>query len=143
MARCCSRLMGLLVLSVLLAGLSFSQGSQSGAIAGSVKDPSGAVVGAANVTITNNSTKAVERTAVTTADGLFSVTLLPPGDYTVTIKKAGFKTVSEKIQVLLNESTRLDAVLEVGTTTETVEVNASAATVNTESAVTGNPVDSA
>jgi hypothetical protein len=143
MARVFSRFLVLLVLSVLLAGLGFSQGTQSGAISGSVKDTSGAVVGAATVTITNDATKAVERTVVTVGDGLFSATLLPPGDYTVTIKKSGFKTLTEKVQVLLNETTRMDATLEVGTVNEVVEVKANATMVNTESPVMGQPIDAA
>jgi hypothetical protein len=79
----------------------------------------------------------------TTSDGLFSATLLPPGDYTVTVKAPGFKSVTEKITVLLNQTSRLDATLQVGGASEVVEVKASGITVNTESAVTGQPVDSA
>lgn len=143
MVRVCYRFVVLLTLALLLAGLGFSQGTQSGAISGSVTDPSGAVVGAATITVVNDATQKVERSVVTTGDGLFSATLLPPGDYTVTVKKAGFKTLTEKVQVLLNETSRLDAKLEVGTTSEVVEVKANAAVVNTESAVMGQPVDAA
>ncbi len=143
MARLSPRWMALLVVSLLLAGVGFSQSTQTGAISGSVTDPSGAVVAGATITVVNDATKTVERTVVSTADGLFSATLLPPGDYTVTVKKSGFKTVVEKITVLLNESSRLDAKLQVGATNEVVEVTASATTVNTESAVMGNPVDAA
>lgn len=142
MSRLSSRLVVLLTLSLFLAGTAFSQGSQSGAITGSVKDPSGANIGAANITIVNDATKTVERTVNSTSDGLFSATLVPPGDYTVTIKASGFKTFTSKIEVLLNETTRVDAKLEVGTVTETVEVTATSAVLNTESAVTGNPIDS-
>lgn len=141
MARVFSRNMILLVLVLLLTGLGFSQGTQSGAISGNITDPSGAAITGANITIVNDATKAVERTAVTTGDGRFSAALLPPGDYTVTVKKAGFKTYTEKISVLLNETSRLDARLEVGTTSEVVEVRANATMVNTESAVMGQPID--
>ena len=88
MTRVCSRLMVLLVLPVLLAGLGFSQSTQSGAISGIVTDPSGAAVSGANISIVNDATTAVERTAVTTGDGLLSAALLPPGEYTVTVKTA-------------------------------------------------------
>lgn len=138
-----ARLGVLLVLSLFLTGIAFSQGVQSGAIAGSVTDPSGAVIGEATVTVVNDATKNVERKVTTTGDGLFSATLLPPGDYTVTVTKSGFKTFSQKVQVLLTETTRVDAKLEVGTTTEVVEVKANATVVNTESAVTGEPIDAA
>lgn len=128
---------------LLLAGTAFSQSTQSGAISGSVTDPSGAVIGNATITIFNDATKSVERTVVSTNDGLFSVALLPPGTYTVTIKEAGFKAFSEKMTVLLNRTSRLDAKLQVGTVNEVVEVTATAAVVNTESATTGQPIDAA
>src|SRR5690242_13533921 len=107
---------------MLLAGMTFAQGAQSGGIAGSVKDPSGAVIGGATVTIINNATKSVERTVQTTADGLFTATLLPPGDYTVSVKAAGFSSYSNKVEVLLNTTSRVDVQLKVGTAAETIEV---------------------
>jgi hypothetical protein len=143
MARLVSRFVVLLLLSLLAAGIAFSQGTQSGAISGSVRDTTGAVISGATVTVVNDATKNVERTATTTSDGLFSASLLPPGSYTVTITKTGFKTFTEKLDVLLNETSRLDANLAVGTASEVVEVTASATTVNTESAVMGNAVDAA
>ena len=127
---------------LLLAGIAVSQGSQSGGIAGSVKDATGAAIGGATVTITNNATNNVERSVVTTNDGLFSVTLLPPGEYTVSVKAQGFRAHSARATVLLNTTARFDATLQVGATSEVVEVTAGAATVNTESAVTGTPIDS-
>jgi Carboxypeptidase regulatory-like domain len=135
------RLVVLLLVVLLPAGIAFSQGAQSGAISGAVKDPSGAVVSGATVTVVNDATKNVERTVSTTNDGLYSATLLPPGDYTVTVKAPGFKSFSEKVSVLLNQTSRLDPVLQVGAATETVEVTAGGVTVNTESAVTGQPID--
>ncbi|HKD81447.1 MAG TPA: carboxypeptidase-like regulatory domain-containing protein [Candidatus Angelobacter sp.] len=128
---------------LLLAGIAISQGSQSGGISGSVKDATGAAIGGATVTITNNATNNVERSVVTTNEGLFSVTLLPPGDYTVSVKAQGFRAYSAQVAVLLNTTARFDAALQVGATTEVVEVTAGAVTVNTESAVTGTPIDSA
>lgn len=143
MARMFTRLGVLLLLSLFLAGTAFCQGVQSGAISGSISDPSGAVIGNATVTVVNDATKGVERSVTSTGDGLFSVPQVPPGNYTVTVTKSGFKTFSEKVTVLLTETTRVDARLEVGTTTEVVEVKANAAMVNTESAVTGEPIDAA
>jgi hypothetical protein len=133
----------LLLAVVLPAGRAFCQGAQSGAISGSVTDPTGAVVSNATVTVVNNATQSVERTVTTTSDGLFSATLLPPGDYTVSVKASGFKTFSEKVSVLLNQTSRLDAKLLVGASSEVIEVTASAVHVNTESAVTGQPIDAA
>ena len=142
MARVSTRVLVLLCCALFLVGTAFSQGTQSGAVSGSVKDSTGAVIGGATITITNTATKNLERTVVSTGEGLFSATLLPPGEYTVAITKNGFKTFTAKVEVLLNETSRLDATLNVGGATETVEVRAEAATVNTESAVTGQPVNS-
>src|SRR5690349_1972051 len=130
MFRVSSRWLVLLILPVLLAGVGFSQNTQSGAIAGSVTDPNGALVGEATVIIVNDVTKTVERTVATTGNGQFSATLLPPGDYTVTVKKNGFKTMTQKIQVLLNETSHLNTILQVGTATEVVEVEAKATMMN-------------
>ena len=138
-----ARLIFLLLTAVVLTGTAFPQGAQSGAISGSVKDPSGAVIGNATVTVTNNATNIVQRTVVSSGDGLFSATLLPPGDYTVSIKAQGFKAHSAQVTVLLNQTARLDTVLAVGAATEVVEVTASAAVVNTESATTGQPINAA
>ncbi len=143
MKKLLSGSMALLMNVVLLAGIAFSQGSQSGAISGSVKDSTGAVINGATITIVNDATKNVERTVVSTSDGLFTISLLPPGDYTVTIKARGFNTFVQKLEVLLNKTSRVDAQLQVGAASETVEVTASATLVNTESATTGQPIDSA
>lgn len=143
MFRVFSRWLVLLSLPVLLAGVGFSQNTQSGAIAGSVTDPNGAVVSGADVTIVNDATKALERTIATGGNGQFSAALLTPGDYTVTVKKNGFKAITEKVQVLLNETSRLNAILEVGTAAEVVEVRANATMLNTESPVMGQTIDAA
>jgi hypothetical protein len=143
MSKLLSRLLLLFLLSALLAGTAFSQGAQSGAIAGSITDPSGAVIGGATVTIVNDATKSVERTVVSTSSGLFSASLLPPGDYTLTVTKSGFKTFTQRVQVLLTQTSRVDVKLAVGTTSDVVEVQGNLSMVNTESAVTGAPVNSA
>src|SRR5262249_48367809 len=126
---------------LLVAGSALGQGTQSGAISGSVKDSTGAVISNATVSIVNEATKNVERTVVTTGDGLFTASLLPPGDYTVKIKAQGFSPFTSTVEVQLNGTTRVDARLSVGTVTETVEVSTSPTLVNTESATTGQPIN--
>src|SRR5262249_50375525 len=126
---------------LLVAGSALGQGTQSGAISGSVKDSTGAVISNATVSIVNEATKNVERTVVTTGDGLFTASLLPPGDYTVKIKAQGFSPFTSTVEVQLNGTTRVDARLSVGTVTETVEVSTSPTLVNTESATTGQSID--
>jgi hypothetical protein len=141
MNRVLCRLLSVSAGILLVAATALCQSSQSGAISGSVKDSSGAVIVGATVTIVNDATKNVERTVVTTSDGLFTVSLLPPGDYTVTVKAPGFNASTSRIEVSLNKTTRVDALLRVGAVAETVEVTTSPTLVNTESATTGQPIN--
>src|SRR5262245_20347970 len=63
----------------------------TGAIAGTITDPNGAVVKGATVTISNTDTKLVVRTVNTGDDGQFSVPLLPSGTYDIVVEAQGFK----------------------------------------------------
>src|SRR6266700_176065 len=131
------------VLSVLfLLAPGFSQNTKSGAISGWVKDPEGAVISGAQITITNETIRRVERTLTSTADGLFSATLLSPGSYILAIQAPGFKPVAVKVPVFLNQTSRLDVKLEIGTTSEVLDVGANASLLHLESATTGEPIDS-
>ena len=67
-----------------------AQGGATGAISGTVLDPSGAVVAGADVRIVNQDTGALTRTAKTDANGSFTAQLLPVATYTVTVQAAGF-----------------------------------------------------
>ena len=69
-----------------------AQTSTTGALTVAVKDPSGAVVPGAAATVTNGA--GLTRSEKTGADGSFTFTLLPPGNYQVTISASGFKTVA-------------------------------------------------
>ena len=126
----------------VLTSLTFGQGIATGGIGGTVKDKSGAVVSGATVKITNNSTKNVERTVVSGNDGGFSAPELPIGEYRVEVSAKGFSTYTTIVPVTITETTRVNPILEVGTTTTTVEVLGAPTLVNTESAVTGQAVDS-
>ena len=96
----------------------------TGAIVGTVNDPSGARVSDAHVKVVNNGTD-FSREVLTTADGIFRCTLLPPGNYSLTIEAAGFETLSSPgIVVLSSNTTSIDFKLQIGTSTTTVEVAA-------------------
>lgn len=81
----------------LLAAQAFAQ-SPDGRVAGVVRDSSGATVPGATVTVRNDQTSA-SKTAVSGPDGSFSVTGLPPGDYTVEVQLRGFGTSTQKVKV--------------------------------------------
>src|ERR1051325_4171427 len=85
------RLISILALAALLVGRSEAQ-SITGTISGTVTDPTGAVVPAASVVLTNENTRAT-RNAVTSDSGEFVFTALQPGSYALKIEKAGFRGV--------------------------------------------------
>jgi Flp pilus assembly protein TadG len=97
-----------LILPLLLLGIaSYGQTAGTGAIAGVVTDASGAVVAGATVTVTNNLT-GEKRPAVSAGRGDYTVSLLPPGTYTVEALKAGCKTsIYRTIAVSVTEILRV------------------------------------
>jgi hypothetical protein len=113
------------VILIMLAGAAFGQ--SDGSITGQVKDSSGAAVAGATIKIVNP-TNSVSRTATTDADGIFVAPQLPPGAYTISVEKQGFKRV-EKGNVVLSALDKLNAgdfTLEVGQVTEAVQIQADA-----------------
>lgn len=71
---------------IVMAAQLFAQGGATGAITGTVQDPSGAVVPGAQVKIINQDTTVVARTLKTDANGDFTAQLLPVGTYTVSVE---------------------------------------------------------
>jgi len=114
----------------LAASLAFAQ-SDLGSIAGFVKDPSGSTVPGAKVTVKNQS--GLERQANTNESGYYTITNIPPGTYTVSVEATGFKKFETSNNKLDPSATlTVDATLTVGAATETVEVTATAANLQTE-----------
>ena len=106
--------------------------SQTASITGTVKDSTGAAVPQARVTSHNRATSATRNTA-TDDSGNYRITSLSPGNYDVVIEKAGFKTFDVAgITVASGDRSRVDAQMAVGQTSETVEVSAQAALLQTE-----------
>jgi hypothetical protein len=109
-----------------------------GSILGSVIDPSGAGVSGAEVTIVNTGTNAEQRMN-TTPSGDYRFAGLQPGFYTVTVAAPGFKKfVQTGIQLATSEARRVDASLTIGDVTATVQVEATASTLETETATLSN-----
>lgn len=100
----------------------------TGDIEGTVYDPSGAVVTGAKVTITNVATGA-RRELVTNELGQFAALQLDLGEYQVTVEKTGLRTYTQHAIVQSSQKTRLSAKMDVGGTSQTVEVSAGAAPV--------------
>ena len=116
------------------------QSAGTGALTGTVTDPSGAVVPDVTVTIVNAETNQT-RSVTTGNDGVYKFTLLTPGSYKVRFSASGFKT-SEVASVTVNvtETPVLDRTLEVGAANEQVTVEATAETLQTASSTLGTVV---
>jgi hypothetical protein len=120
----------LILICSLTAAVSVFAQSQNASLDGQVTDKSGAVVPQATVTVT-----AAERqlnfTSQTDNLGHFAFPSLAPGSYDLTIAAKGFRTyVQHGIQLLANQSARVDAGIEVGDASVRVEVSAQAAQLN-------------
>ncbi len=103
----------------------------TGGLNGTVVDSTGAVVAGAKVTATGPQGSRVD---TTNNLGHYSFTGLIPGFYDVTTEKAGFKTVkSTRNEVVVSASSLLNVTLPIGSTQETVEVSASAVSIDTQS----------
>ena len=112
----------------------------TGRIAGTVSDPTGAVIPGVQITVINTATQ-VSRKAVTNQDGYYQVLALPIGNYKVTAEHEGFRTVaSDEYKLLINQALRVDIRLRVGATAQTVDVGAQAAAVETVNSTLGQSV---
>jgi outer membrane receptor protein involved in Fe transport len=114
--------------------LLFGQGGANGTILGTVTDNSGAVVSNASVDVTNVNTSANSHT-VTGTTGDFTVPYLPPGTYRVAVQASGFQTaVADNIVLAVAQQARVNITMKPGTVSETVQVEASAVALDTDSA---------
>jgi carboxypeptidase family protein/TonB-dependent receptor-like protein len=131
-----------LSLGLLIACEAFAQGGATGAITGTVQDPTGAVVAGADVTITNQDTGVLARSLKTDANGGFTAPLLPVGTYTVTVSSKGFQDGKfANIGVRVTETTRMLAKLAPLQVMEKIEVQAEVQQVETTSATTGQAIE--
>lgn len=134
---------GLAVLALLVfLPVKFAQAqSVTGTIRGTVTDPSGAAVPQANVTATNAETGYV-RSVQTDVNGSFELLSLPLGTYSVKIEKQGFKSFTQtSIPLKVNQIYAVDAKLEVGAASTTVEVSGNALQVETTSIQRGTVIE--
>src|SRR6266702_4322675 len=119
MKNACRMTVFVLFMSLGVSGILYAQ-SDLGKISGFIKDPSGATIANAKVTVRNNA--AVERQTTTNESGYYVITNVPPGVYTMTAEASGFQKF-ESTGNKLDPSGDLviDATLPVGTSSQTVE----------------------
>ncbi|MFN7994091.1 MAG: carboxypeptidase-like regulatory domain-containing protein [Bryobacteraceae bacterium] len=113
----------------------------TGSITGIVTDASGALVPDVQVTITNVATN-VARTTTTTASGDYAVTGLLPGQYTVAVKKSGFRAATvPAFELRVDEKARVDVSLQLGDVSQTVAVEGAAPLLEQESSAVGQVIE--
>src|SRR5580658_7196515 len=128
-----------LLAAIVIPAVSSAQDA-NGRIFGTVYDQQGAVISAAEITVTNTATQVV-RNAATDSQGSFQVLALPIGSYKVKAEHAGFRTViSAEQKLFINQALRIDIKMEVGAASQTVDVGAEAAPVETVNPTLGQSV---
>jgi hypothetical protein len=148
--RSTRRLYATLIVSVFVFSLTFlanvqpvaAQATGSATLRGTVKDPQGAIIRGATVTLINERTKD-ERQAKSSEDGTYTFTAVSPGSYTLKAEAQGFK-VSVQSNVLIETSGTqgLEITMEVGQPTETVTVTAGQEQLQTETGAKENIITS-
>jgi hypothetical protein len=119
-----------------------AQTGGEGAISGSVTDSSGAVVAGASVTATNIATGVIT-TRPTTSDGLYEISPIIPGTYTVTATASGFqKFVQNNMVVDAMHVTGLNVSMKVGSGSETIIVTSAPPALETTNATLGGAMES-
>src|SRR5436309_6118478 len=106
----------------------------NGAFHGTVIDSTGAVVPGAAVEVTNLAT-GLTRNASANQAGFYTITQLPPGQYSVTVSKTGFaKVLQSRVELLVNQDVEADYTLNVGAVTQHVEVTSAPPALETANA---------
>jgi outer membrane receptor protein involved in Fe transport len=123
----------------LLSGLLAAQ-TPTATLVGRITDATRAAVGDAAIRVRDVNTNEV-RTARSMGEGEYTVSSLAPGAYEVVVEKPGFRLVREsQLTLAVGQTARLDVVLQVGATAESIEVRASVPLLNTETSSRGDVI---
>lgn len=137
-------LVALCLLAAFLVALPQPAWSQqvTAAITGQVTDPSGAPIVNANVAA-KDVARGTVWTATTNDEGIFNLPRLPIGSYEVRVEAQGFQTaLRPAVQLMLNQTARMDFPMKVGQLSETVEVRATEPLLQTETTALGTIIES-
>jgi len=127
--------------TIFLASLALGQAPGTGAVKGTVYDPSGAEIQNARVTVSSEATNAGRMTS-TDATGSFSFPLLAPGAYSITVDSPGFsKETAKAVSVMVSETSVIDFHLAVATVGTDLFVEPGSELAQTESSTLGRAVD--
>src|SRR5438445_127584 len=129
------------VLVVCVVGSRVEWGQATAQISGTVRDSSGAVLPGVEITATQTET-GIARTTVTNETGFYVLASLPLGPYRLEAALTGFRTFAQSGIVLqVNSNPMIDPIMQVGQVSETVEVQANAAQVETRNSGVGQVVE--
>jgi len=129
------------IVALLYCPLNVLAQTSTGQISGQITDPSGAVIPGATITVTNIES-GVSRTVTSNESGYYTVPLLQPGDYEITVESQGFRTATvPKVTLEVNQAIQQNFTLEVGTVVETIEVAAEAELLRASTAELGTVID--
>ncbi len=131
----------LLLAFTVLGVLQLLRAQGTGAIAGTITDPSGLAVTSAQVTATLTD-RGLTRTAATNAQGDYLLPSLPVGNYSIKVESPGFKRAQRQgVTLTANQNVQVNLTLEIGNVSESVTVTADAPLVDSRSSVVGALVD--
>lgn len=131
--RLITGILSVLVVAAVMAPSLMAQSLVSGDMTGTVTDPSGAVLSGASVSLKSDATGQA-RSTTTGSNGNYRFSLLPPGNYTISVTASGFSKSEVKASVNVGQATIADVKMSVGTSSQTVEVNATAPLVQADTA---------
>jgi hypothetical protein len=123
----------LVTLCSLLTLQMLAQTTTSGDISGTVTDPSNAVISGATVTCQSTDYGTTDTTK-TGSTGAFRIPSLKPGNYRISVTQSGFRTIVETAIVAIGQVTTVNLKLQLGQSSETVEVSGAAPLIQTEDA---------
>ena len=133
---------GFVLILAILLGASVTRADVTGSIQGVVRDRTEAAIGGAAVTVINALTNFKQQTT-SAADGSYRFLALPAGTYQLTATKAGFQEFSATdVVVKVNDQLQIDILLQVGSVTEKITIEANAVQVQTQNTQLGDVIES-
>ena len=134
-------LWGWMLFCILSAATLASAQTATTSLRGVIKDPSGALVPGASITLLDKA-NGQTLTATASATGLYSFPQIPPAKYDITVTVSGFGSQTKTAELLVNQPATIDFTLSVQSSTVTVDVSGTAQTLNTSDATMGDSVNS-
>src|ERR1700740_2443562 len=122
-----------LAVCLIWGSIGYAQNSVSGEVTGTVTDSSGAIVPNAKIKLSSAETGVSDNTTTSSA-GTFRCALLKPGNYTLTIVAPGFRETKQQVLIYAGQVTTAVVLLQVGVSSQVVEVTAEAPLLQTENA---------